>query len=337
MLRYIVRRVALSVPTLLGITLVTFLISHGLPADLALANLGDRAAQDPQLVAAFRHRWGLDQPLPVQYGVYLAHLLHGDLGTSIATGQPVRTELALSLPATVELATASMIGAVMIGSLLGVVAAIHGDTPFDLAIRAIMATGIAMPTFWYAILLLFLFYFVLGWAPPPGQLDSGLNPVAPITGMYAVDALLRGDWPVFWNALAHLVLPAVVLATIGVGFIARITRAAVLDVLRQEYVRTARAKGLAERRVIWRHAVRNALIPVITVTGLLYAQLMSGTVLTESIYSWPGIGRYAFSSAGNLDFPAIMGVALTIGVFYVALNLVVDLLYAYTNPRIRYD
>jgi len=336
-LRYIVRRVALSVPTLLGITLVTFLISHGLPADLALANLGDRAAQDPQLVAAFRHRWGLDQPLPVQYGVYLAHLLHGDLGTSIATGQPVRTELALSLPATVELATASMIGAVMIGSLLGVVAAIHGDTPFDLAIRAIMATGIAMPTFWYAILLLFLFYFVLGWAPPPGQLDSGLNPVAPITGMYAVDALLRGDWPVFWNALAHLVLPAVVLATIGVGFIARITRAAVLDVLRQEYVRTARAKGLAERRVIWRHAVRNALIPVITVTGLLYAQLMSGTVLTESIYSWPGIGRYAFSSAGNLDFPAIMGVALTIGVFYVALNLVVDLLYAYTNPRIRYD
>jgi peptide/nickel transport system permease protein len=336
-LRYIIRRVALSVPTLVGITLITFLISHALPADLVLANLGDRAAQDPQLVAAFRHTWGLDRPLPVQYAVYLAHLLRGDLGTSIATGQPIRTELALSLPATVELATVSMIAAIVIGVLLGVVAAVRSDTPVDLAIRAVMATGVAMPTFWYAILLLFVFYFVLGWAPPPGQLDSGLNPAPPITGMYMVDGLLRGNWAVFWNALAHLVLPAVVLATVGVGFIARITRATMLDVLRREYVRTARAKGLAEQRVIWRHAVRNALIPIITVTGLLYAQLMSGTVLTESIFSWPGIGRYAFSSAGNLDFPAIMGIAFMIGVFYVVLNLAVDLLYAYINPRIRYD
>jgi peptide/nickel transport system permease protein len=336
-LRYIIRRAALTVPTLVGITLITFLISHALPADLVLANLGDRAAQDPQLVAAFRHTWGLDRPLPVQYAVYLAHLLRGDLGTSIATGQPIRTELALSLPATVELATVSMIAAIVIGVLLGVVAAVRSDTPVDLAVRAVMATGVAMPTFWYAILLLFVFYFVLGWAPPPGQLDSGLNPAPPITGMYMVDGLLRGNWAVFWNALAHLVLPAVVLATVGVGFIARITRATMLDVLRREYVRTARAKGLAEQRVIWRHAVRNALIPIITVTGLLYAQLMSGTVLTESIFSWPGIGRYAFSSAANLDFPAIMGIAFMIGVFYVVLNLAVDLLYAYINPRIRYD
>jgi peptide/nickel transport system permease protein len=336
-LRYIVRRVALSVPTLFGITLITFLISHALPADLVLANLGDRAAQDPQLVAAFRHKWGLDRPLPVQYGVYVAHLLRGDLGTSIATAQPIRTELALSLPATVELATAGMIAAIVIGGLLGVAAAVRSDTPVDLAVRAITATGVAMPTFWYAIVLLFVFYFLLGWAPPPGQLDPGLTAPAPVTGMYVVDALLRGNWPVFRNALAHLVLPAVVLATVGVGFIARITRATVLDVLRREYVRTARAKGLAEQRVVWRHAVRNALIPIITVTGLLYAQLMSGTVLTESIFSWPGIGRYAFSSAGNLDFPAIMGVALMIGVFYLALNLVVDVLYAYINPRIGYD
>ena len=337
MLRYIVRRVALSVPTLFGITLITFLISHALPADLVLANLGDRAAQDPQLVAAFRHKWGLDRPLPVQYGVYVAHLLRGDLGTSIATAQPIRTELALSLPATVELATAGMIAAIVIGCLLGVAAAVRSDTPVDLAVRAITATGVAMPTFWYAIVLLFVFYFLLGWAPPPGQLDPGLTAPAPVTGMYVVDALLRGNWPVFRNALAHLVLPAVVLATVGVGFIARITRATVLDVLRREYVRTARAKGLAEQRVVWRHAVRNALIPIITVTGLLYAQLMSGTVLTESIFSWPGIGRYAFSSAGNLDFPAIMGVALMIGVFYLALNLLVDVLYAYLNPRIGYD
>ncbi len=337
MLRYIVRRLALSVPTLLGITFVTFLISHALPADMAIANLGDHAAQDPQLVAAFREKWGLDRPLPIQYLVYLGHLVRGDLGTSITTEQPVGVELALSLPATVELATASMILAIIVGGLLGVVAGVRSDSPIDVVIRTVMAAGVALPTFWFAILLLFVFYFGLGWAPPPGQLDPGLAPGRPITGMYAVDSLLERNWPVFWNALAHLVLPAIVLATIGVGFIGRITRATVLDVLRTDYVRTARAKGLAERRVVWRHVVRNALIPVITVIGLLYAQLMAGTVLTESIFSWPGLGRYAYSSAGNLDFPAVMGVALVVGIFYVAINLAVDVLYAYINPRIRYD
>ncbi len=337
MLQYIIRRLALSAPTLLGITLITFLISHALPADLVIANLGDHAAQDPQLVAAFREKWGLDRPPPVQYVTYVGRLLRGDLGTSITTEQPVRTELALSLPATVELATASMIVAIVVGGLLGVVSAVRRDTPIDLAVRAVMATGVALPTFWFAILLLFVFYFRLGWAPPPGQLDAGLSPGPSITGMYVADSLLERNWPVFWNALAHLVLPAVVLATIGVGFIARITRATVLDVLGMEYVRTARAKGLAEPRVIWRHAVRNALIPVITVMGLLYAQLMAGTVLTEAIFSWPGLGRYAYSSAGNLDFPAIMGVALVIGIFYVSINLLVDVLYAYINPRIRYE
>ena len=337
MLRYIVRRVALSVPTLLGITLVTFLISHALPADLVLANLGDHAAQDPQLASAFRQRWGLDRPAPAQYLIYLEHLLRGDLGTSIASERPIRTELALSLPATVELASAGMLAAIVVGGLLGVAAAVRSDTPVDLAVRSIVATGVALPTFWYAILLLFLFYFVLGWAPGPGQLDPGLAPGPSITGMYVVDSLLERNWLVFRNALAHLVLPAAVLGTVGVGFIARVTRATVLDVLRQDYVRTARAKGLAQARVVWRHAVRSALIPIITVIGLLYAQLMSGTVLTESIFSWPGLGRYAFSSAGNLDFPAIMGVALVIGVFYVAVNLVVDVLYAYINPRIRYQ
>lgn len=337
MARYIVRRLGLSLPTLLGITLLTFMISHALPPDLVLTSLGDHAAQDPQLVAAFRHKWGLDRPVPVQYAVYLGRLLRGDLGTSIATGQPVTIELTLSLPATVELASAGMLAAIVVGGFLGVTAAVRSDTPIDLGARAVMATGVALPTFWYAILLLFLFYFVLGWAPPPGQLDAGLDPGPPITGMYVVDSLLRGNWPVFRNALAHLVLPAVVLGTVGVGFIARITRATVVDVLARDYVRTARAKGLAEARVVWRHAVRNALIPIITVIGILYAQLMSGTVLTEAIFSWPGLGRYAFSSAGNLDFPAIMGVALVVGVFYVALNLVVDVLYAYVNPRIRYE
>lgn len=337
MARYIIRRLGLSLPTLIGITLLTFLISHALPADLVLTSLGDHAAQDPQLVAAFRHKWGLDRPAPVQYAVYLGRLARGDLGTSIATGQPVRTELTLSLPATVELATAGMLGAIVIGGLLGVTAAVRSDTPVDLIVRSVMAVGVALPIFWYAILLLFVFYFVLGWAPPPGQLDPGLDPGPPITGMYVIDSLVRGNWLVFRNALAHLVLPAVVLATAGMGFIARITRATVVDVLARDFVRTARAKGLADARVVWRHAVRNALIPIITVMGLLYAQLMSGTVLTEAIFSWPGLGRYAFMSASNLDFPAVMGIALVIGVFYVLLNLLVDVLYAYLNPRIRYE
>ncbi len=337
MLPYLVRRLALSVPTLLGITLVTFLISHALPGDLVLANLGDHAAQNPQLVAAFRQKWSLDRPLPVQYVVYLARLVRGDFGTSITTEQPVSAELALSLPATIELATTSMVLAALVGGLLGIIGAVRYRSLADLAVRTIAGIGVALPIFWFAILLLFVFYFWLGWAPPPGRLDAGIAPPASITGMYVVDSLLRGDSIAFRNALAHLILPASVLAFAAIGYVARITRSAVLDALGQEFVRTARAKGLSESRVVWRHVVRNALIPVITIASLIYAQLMAGTVLTESIFSWPGLGRYAFSSAGNLDFPAIMGVALVIGVIYVFLNLCADLLYAYVDPRIRYE
>jgi peptide/nickel transport system permease protein len=337
MLPYLVRRLALSVPTLLGITLVTFLISHALPGDLVLANLGDHAAQNPQLVAAFRQKWSLDRPLPVQYVVYLARLVRGDFGTSITTEQPVSAELALSLPATIELATTSMVLAALVGGLLGIIGAVRHRSLADLAVRTIAGIGVALPIFWFAILLLFVFYFWLGWAPPPGRLDAGIAPPASITGMYVVDSLLRGDSIAFRNALAHLILPASVLAFAAIGYVARITRSAVLDALGQEFVRTARAKGLSESRVVWRHVVRNALIPVITIASLIYAQLMAGTVLTESIFSWPGLGRYAFSSAGNLDFPAIMGVALVIGVIYVFLNLCADLLYAYVDPRIRYE
>jgi peptide/nickel transport system permease protein len=336
MLAYLARRLALSVPTLLGITLVTFLISHALPGDLVVANLGDHAAQNPEIVQAFRKKWGLDRPLPVQYAIYLGRLVRGDLGTSITTEQPVSAELALSLPATIELATTSVVLAASTGVALGIVGAVRNRSLADLAVRTVAGVGVAIPIFWFAILLLFIFYFWLGWAPPPGRLDAGIAPPAAITGMFVVDSLLGGDATAFRNAVAHLILPASVLAFAAMGYVTRITRSAVLDALGQEFVRTARAKGLAESRVVWRHVVRNALIPVITITSLVYAQLMAGTVLTESIFSWPGLGRYAFSSAGNLDFPAIMGVALVIGVMYVALNLCADLLYAYVDPRIRY-
>jgi len=194
-----------------------------------------------------------------------------------------------------------------------------------------------VPTFWFAILLVSLVYFRLGWAPPPGRLTAGVVPPAPITGMYLVDSALGGQWTVWRDALSHLMLPVLVLATVGVGYVTRITRASMLEVLHQDYVRTARAKGVAPFAVVIRHALRNALIPVITVGGTLYAQLMSGTVMTETIFSLPGLGRYAFSSAASLDFPAVMGVALVVGILYVVINLVVDILYVWVNPRIRYE
>lgn len=334
---YLLRRILVSFPTLVGITLVTFLVSHLLPADLVLINLGDRAAQDPELVRAFRERWGLDRPLGMQYLVYLSHLARGNLGTSIATNRPVLTELALSLPMTVELATLATLVALLVGVFLGVAAAVRRDTLVDAASRTVSLVGVAVPTFWFAILLVSLVYFRLGWAPPPGRLTPGVAPPDPVTGMYLVDSALRGQWVVFRDALAHLVLPVVVLATVGVGYVTRITRASMLEVLQQDFVRTARAKGLAPFAVVVRHALRNALIPVITVGGTLYAQLMSGTVMTETIFSLPGLGRYAFSSAASLDFPAVMGVALVVGVLYIGINLTVDVLYVWINPRIKYD
>jgi peptide/nickel transport system permease protein len=334
---YLFRRVLVSIPTLVGITLITFLVSHLLPADLVLVNLGDRAARNPELVRAFRARWGLDRPLLVQYLVYLENLVRGNLGTSIATNRPVLTELALSLPMTIELATLATLIAVVVGIVLGVVAAVRRDTLVDAAARAVSLVGVAVPTFWFAILLVSLVYFRLGWAPPPGRLTAGVVPPAPIIGMYLVDSALGGQWTVWRDALSHLMLPVLVLATVGVGYVTRITRASMLEVLHQDYVRTARAKGVAPFAVVIRHALRNALIPVITVGGTLYAQLMSGTVMTETIFSLPGLGRYAFSSAASLDFPAVMGVALVVGILYVVINLVVDILYVWVNPRIRYE
>jgi len=334
--RYLVRRALLALPTLLGITLVTFLVSHLLPPDLVLTTLGDRAAQNPGLVEAFRHRWGLDRPILVQYAVYVGNLLRGDLGTSIATNRPVLTELALSLPATVELATVALLAALGVGIALGVLASVTRDSAIDAAARGVSTIGVAIPTFWFAVLLVSTVYFRLGWAPPPGRLTAGASPPEPVTGMYLIDSLLRGRPDLFGDAASHMVLPAVVLATVGIGFVTRITRASMLEVLSNDYVRTARAKGLTGWVVVFRHALRNALIPVITVGGTLYAQLMSGTVLTETIFSWPGLGRYAFSSAASLDFPAVMGVALIVGAIYVVVNLCVDLLYMLVNPRVRY-
>jgi len=332
---FIGRRLILMIPILIGITLVAFAVSHAVPADPVIANLGQRAQDDPSIVARYRHEWGLDQPLPVQYLIYVKNLLHGDLGVSITSRRPVTTDLRQYFPATLELATAATIFSVLIGIPLGVLAAVRRNRPTDHISRLVSLIGISTPVFWLGLLALIVFYSHLGWFPGDGQIDVGIQPPRTITGMLVVDSFITGDWAAFANGLWHLILPAVVLGSYTLGIVTRMTRGSMLEVLAQDYIRTARAKGVNPRSVVFRHALRNALIPTLTLVGLAYGSLLSGAVLTETIFSWPGIGRYATTTAGTLDFPAIMGVALLTAFIYVVLNLIVDVLYGVLNPQIR--
>jgi peptide/nickel transport system permease protein len=330
----VARRAGLTVFVLFGITLITFLISHVVPADPVVAYLGEHAP--PDLVEKVRHQIGLDRPLPVQYVIYLRDLFHGNLGTSIMDNRPVRQELAQYLPATVELSTAAMLVAIAIGIPTGVVSALFKDRWPDQVARIFALGGTSLPIFYVALLLLGLLYSRLGILPGPGQLSIYTQPPARITGMVVVDALLSGDWVALGDALLHLILPAVVLGYYSAGLITRMTRGSLLEVLRQDYVRTARAKGLGEGRVVLGHALRNALLPTVTVIGLTYGGLLSGAVLTETIFSWPGLGRYATNSVISVDIPAVLGVTLVIAFIYSLANLLVDVLYAYLDPQIRY-
>lgn len=323
------------IPILIGITLVAFIVSHAVPADPIIANLGQRAQDDPSIVARYRHEWGLDQPLPVQYITYLWNLIHGNLGVSITTRRPVATDLRQYFPATLELASAATIFSVVVGVPLGVLAAVRRDRPADHISRLISLIGISTPVFWLGLLALIVFYYHLGWFPGSGQIDVGIRTPHTITGMLVVDSLIEGDWSALTNALWHLVLPAVVLGSFTLGIVTRMTRGSMLEVLAQDYIRTARAKGLRRGTVVFKHALRNALLPTLTLVGLAYGSLLSGAVLTETIFSWPGIGRYATTTAGTLDFPAIMGVSLLTAVIFVVLNLIVDVLYGILNPQIR--
>lgn len=332
--QYLARRAALTVFVVFGVTLITFIISHVVPADPVVAYLGEHAP--PDLVEQVRHQLGLDQPLPVQYVIYIRQLLHGNLGVSIMDNRPVGVDLAQYLPATVELATSAMLVAILIGVPTGVVSALYKDSWPDQVARVFALGGTSLPVFYVALLALGLFYSRLGVLPGPGQLDIYTPPPPHLTGMVAVDALLSGDWPALVDALRHLVLPALVLGYYSTGLITRMTRGSLLEVLRQDYVRTARAKGVAESRVVLLHALRNALLPTVTVIGLTYGSLLSGAVLTETIFSWPGIGRYATNSVTNVDIPAVLGVTLIVAVVYSGVNLAVDVLYAYLDPQIRY-
>ncbi len=335
--RYIARRVVLMAVAALGVTLISFLVAHTVPADPIVSNLGQIASQRPEIVQAFREKWGLDKPLHVQYIAFVGNLTRGELGTSINTRRAVTKDLALFFPATIELATAAVLFALVLGIPLGIFAAVRRDGPVDHLARGVSLVGVSIPIFWLATVSLVLFYATLHWTVGPGRLGPQIERPAVVTGLYTIDSLLAGDFETFRDAASHLILPGLVLASSIMGLVTRVTRSSMLEVLSQDYTRTARAKGLSAGRVIARHALRNALIPTVTILGLAYGGLLSGAVMTETIFAWPGLGRYAFQSVRTNDFPAIMAVTFVIGLMYVLVNLVVDLLYGWLDPRIHYS
>jgi peptide/nickel transport system permease protein len=333
--RFLLRRLGIGLVLVIGITLVAFILTHLVPGDPAAANLGQGAINDPAAVKAFDHKYGLDKPVPEQYVIYLGHLLRGDLGISEQSHRAVTTDLRNYVPATMELAIFAIILCVIFGVVLGVLAAMYRGRVLDGLLRVLSLIGVSIPTFWLALLVFFIFFYRLGWFPSGGRLNPGVAAPRQITGLYTVDALLEGNWSLFTDAFDHLIMPSFVLGVYTVGLILRFTRASVLEILGNDYVRTARAKGLREWTVIRRHVMRPALVSIATVFGVAFGSLLSGTVLVESIFSWPGIGQYAYNSAVNLDLPAIMGVSMVVAIIYIVINLLVDILYSVLDPRIE--
>ena len=332
--RYAVRRSLTIVPVLLGVSILVFSFIHLIPGDPALTMLGERAT--PEKVAEVRARLGLDRPIWQQYVLYVGHALRGDLGVSIVRGDPVASDLLRRFPATVELAVAAIVVAIALGIPIGVGSAVYRNSPLDSLARLGALTGVSMPIFWLGLVLAWFFGVQLRILPTGFRLASG-SAFVPWTNFVILDALLQGDWTSLADALRHLVLPALALATIPLAVIARMTRASLLEVLSREYIRTAEAKGLSRRAVILRHALRNALLPVLTVVGLQVGRLLAGAILTETIFSWPGIGLWVYESIESRDYAIVQGVSLFIAVIVVGVNLVTDVLYAAVDPRIKYE
>ncbi|MCE5207979.1 MAG: ABC transporter permease [Chloroflexi bacterium] len=335
LISHIIRRLLLIIPMVIGVTLLLFIVTHIVPSDPLAAILPEKSLESPEIVAVTTAKWGLDKPLHIQYLVYLNNLLHGDMGTSFKTKNAVTLDLATFLPATIELSIASFIFAIAVGLPLGIISALKSGSFVDQITRIFSLLGASMPPFWSGLIVLFLFYYKIPIFPGPGRIDARLSAPPTITGLFLTDSLLAGDWTAFWSSLSHLILPAMILGWFELALIARITRSSLLEIMSQDYIRTARSKGLKERTVIIRHGLRNALIPLVTILGLAFAGLMSGAITTETIFAWPGIGRYAVLAATNLDFPAIMGVTLVIALLYMLINLLVDITYAVIDPRIR--
>ena len=331
-LTYIARRVLLVIPIVLGVLAITFLISHIVPGDAAQLMAGPRAT--PEIIERIRHEHGLDRPLYVQFGVYIAHVFRGDLGKSILTRRPVTADIADYFPATFELTTTALLLAVIVGIPLGIVSAVHKDKILDQLSRLTSVIGVSTPIFWMGLLLMLVFYVRLGVLPGPGRITG--NPPAHITGLFILDSVLTGDWRALGDSFLNLVMPAFVLGYAVLARVVRMTRSSMLEVFGQDYIQTARAKGLVERAVVYKHALRNALIPTLTVVGLAYGELLGGAVATELIFAWPGMTHYVVRSMTSLDFPAVMGVTMVIALIYILVNLLVDISYAFIDPRIRY-
>jgi len=335
MLRYTLKRIAIMPLLLWGIVTIAFFLSHSISGNPLAAIVGTRNLDNTEVVEAATARWGLDKPLFQQYLIYLGNLLHGDLGTSFQTKDSVASDLATRLPATLELGLFAIVIGVVLGVLGGVIAArTKGRLP-DAVLRVVALVGSSTPVFWVALLLLFIFYASLGIAPGPGRLSARVDAPPHVSGMYTVDALLAGNYPLFCDAFNHLILPAFVMSLPLLGTVIRMVRAQVLQEQTADFVRTARAKGLSQAQVMNRHVVKNAITPVITVVGLSVGMVIMGAVMVETIFSWNGIGTYAVDSSRSLDFPAITGVCLCGGAIFLIANLVTDLAYALIDPRVR--
>ncbi len=332
MLRFVVRRLFLLVPILLGLSLLIFLWVRALPGTPADALLGERAT--PADVAEFRQRYGLDRPVFVQYWEYLKTTASGELGTSVASHRPVTTEIKERFPATIELTFAAMLFALCIGLPLGLLAAKHYGTATDHASLFVSLIGISIPVFFLAIILKYVFALKLGWLPSVGRQDVLIDAEHP-TNFYVLDGIVTGNLQASWDACQHLILPAIALGSIPLAIVARVTRASTLDVQNEDYVRTARAKGLPPRMVDRRHVLRNALLPVVTIIGLQFGLLLGGAVLTETVFAIPGMGSWMKEAILNHDYPVLQGGILFIAIVFVVVNLIVDITYGFINPRIR--
>jgi dipeptide transport system permease protein len=330
---FLVRRLGLVLMTFFGITVFAFALIHLIPGDPVMLMFGERNV-DPAQLDQLRARLGLDRPLIVQYGLYVWHAVHGDLGTSLATHDSVMGEFLTHFPATIELAVSAMLIAVLVGVPAGIVAALRRGSTTDYSVMGLALAGYSMPIFWWAILLILLFSVTLGLTPVSGRIGITYD-VAPATGFMLIDSLLSDDSGAFRSALSHLILPAIALGTIPLAVIARMTRSAMLEVLNEDYVRTARAKGLSPLRVVGLHALRNALIPVITVVGLQVGSLFGGAVLTETIFAWPGVGSWLIHGIARRDYPVLQGGILMVASIVILVNLTVDVLTGIVNPRVR--
>ena len=334
MLRFIFTRVSLIIPTFIGITLLAFFLIRLVPGDPIETLAGERGI-DPARHEQLRKEYGFDKPVIVQYGIYLSRVLQGDLGKSMITQEPVLSEFSSLFPATIELALCAIIFALVLGLPAGIIAAIRRNSIFDHGVMGISLAGYSMPIFWWGLILILLFSVQFDLTPVSGRIDV-LYYIEPVTGFLLIDTLLSDEPEASWSAVRHLILPTIVLGTVPLAVIARMTRSAMLEVLGEDYIRTAKAKGLPRFRIVALHALRNALIPVVTVIGLQVGVLFTGAILTETIFSWPGVGKWLIDAIFRRDYPVLQGGTLLIGAIVMIVNLLVDVTYGLINPRIRH-